>query len=73
MRRGGGTLISFPVLVWAGRDPILANATNAIALLPGSAAGAVGFRRELAASRRWVALLTIPSLVGGALGAIDRA
>ncbi|HVT03465.1 MAG TPA: sulfite exporter TauE/SafE family protein [Thermoanaerobaculia bacterium] len=67
---GGGTLISFPVLLWAGRDPILANATNAIALLPGSAAGAAGFRKELQASRHWIALLTIPSLLGGILGAI---
>lgn len=67
---GGGTLISFPVLIWAGRDPILANATNAIALLPGSAAGAVGFRKELGTSRRWIALLTIPSLLGGAIGAV---
>jgi uncharacterized membrane protein YfcA len=67
---GGGTLLSFPALVWIGRDPILANATNAVALWPGSLAGAVGFRREMADMRRWLLLLTIPSLVGGALGAI---
>jgi uncharacterized membrane protein YfcA len=29
---GGGTLISFPALVWLGRNPILANATNASSL-----------------------------------------
>ena len=45
---GGGTLISFPALVWLGRDPILANATNAVAMWPGSLAAAYGFRRELA-------------------------
>jgi uncharacterized membrane protein YfcA len=65
---GGGTLISFPALVWIGIDPILANATNAVALWPGSLAGAVGFRRELSTVRRWLLLLVIPSLIGGALG-----
>lgn len=67
---GGGTLLSFPALVWIGRDPIMANATNAVALWPGSLAGAIGFRRELASVQRWLLLLMIPSLVGGAAGAI---
>lgn len=66
---GGGTLLSFPTLVWLGRDPVLANATNAVALWPGSLAGALGFRRELAGSGRWIRLLTVPTLLGGALGA----
>jgi len=66
---GGGTLISFPTLVWLGRDPIIAYATNAVAMWPGSAAAAIGFRRELASVRRWLLLLIIPSLAGGGLGA----
>jgi len=56
--------------VWIGRDPILANATNSVALWPGSFAGMVGFRRELASAKRWLLLLTIPSLIGGAAGAV---
>ena len=36
---------------------------------PGSLAGAYGFRRELATARRWLLLLIVPSLAGGALGA----
>lgn len=67
---GGGTLVSFPVLVWAGRNPVMANATNTVALLPASLAGALGFRRELARSGRWIRLLTVPSLAGGVLGAV---
>src|SRR5712692_5116060 len=67
---GGGTLISFPTLVWLGRNPILANATNAAALWPGSFAGMVGFRRDLATLPRWLFLLTIPSLIGGGVGAM---
>jgi uncharacterized membrane protein YfcA len=65
---GGGTLISFPALLWIGRDPIAANATNTLAMWPGSLAAAYGFRRELASVRRWLLLLIIPSLAGGALG-----
>ncbi len=67
---GGGTLISFPALLWIGRDPIVANATNTVALWPGSFAGMVGFRRELASVRRWLLLLTIPALAGGIVGAL---
>jgi uncharacterized membrane protein YfcA len=65
---GGGTLLSFPVLVWAGRDPVVANATNALALWPGSLAGALGMRRELARSRPLLALLLPPAIAGAAIG-----
>jgi uncharacterized membrane protein YfcA len=66
---GGGTLITFPTLVWIGRDPILANVTNTVAIWPGSLSAMLGFRRELADSRRWMVLLAAPSLLGGLLGA----
>jgi uncharacterized membrane protein YfcA len=66
---GGGTLLSFPALLWLGRDPIVANASNAVALFPASLASAWGFRRELARTPRLLWLLLPPSLVGGVLGA----
>jgi uncharacterized membrane protein YfcA len=65
---GGGTLVSFPALLWLGRDPIVAHATNTVAIWPGSLAGAYGFRRELKTVRGWLLLLIVPSLIGGALG-----
>jgi uncharacterized membrane protein YfcA len=67
---GGGTLITFPTLVWLGRDPIIANATNTLALWPGSLAGMFGFRRYLSGSRNWLLLLVGPSVLGGIVGAI---
>jgi uncharacterized protein len=67
---GGGTLLSFPALVWIGVNPVMANATNSFALWPGSLAAMFGFRRDLANIRRWLLLLTIPAFVGGAAGAV---
>ncbi|HYI11586.1 MAG TPA: sulfite exporter TauE/SafE family protein [Thermoanaerobaculia bacterium] len=65
---GGGTLISFPALLWLGRDPIMANATSTVAIWPGSLSAAIGFRRELKSVKGWLLLLILPSLAGGALG-----
>jgi uncharacterized membrane protein YfcA len=65
---GGGTLVSYPVLLWAGRDPILANATNSLALWPGSLAGAWGLRREIAAVPRLLKVLVPAALLGGVAG-----
>jgi len=67
---GGGSLITFPVLVWLGRDPIVANATNTVSLSPGSLAALHGFRRELAGVREWIVRGTFPSLAGGLIGAM---
>ena len=65
---GGGTLVSYPILLWVGRDPILANATNALALWPGSLAGAWGFRREIAALPRLLKSLIPAAVLGGVVG-----
>jgi uncharacterized membrane protein YfcA len=71
---GGGTLLTFPALTWAlapfgSQAAALANGTSTVALLPGSFAGALGYRKELAACRRFVVRMLVPSLVGGYLGA----
>src|SRR3712207_1820063 len=67
---GGGTLVSFPALLWIGRDPVLANATSTVALWPASLAGVYGFRRELKGGARLFLLFGVPSLLGGVLGAV---
>jgi len=67
---GGGTLVSFPALLWTGRDAVLANATSTVALWPASLAGVFGFRRELKGGARNVVLFGVPSLLGGVLGAV---
>jgi len=67
---GGGSLITFPLLVWLGREPILANATNTVSLSPGSVAALHGFRHELDGLRAWIVRGTLPSLAGGVIGAV---
>lgn len=66
---GGGTLLTFPVLVAAGLSPLIANATSTVALLPGAPSSMLGYRGELAGARRWTMLITLPSLAGGFVGA----
>jgi hypothetical protein len=61
---GGGTLLTFPTLLTL-LSPVAANATSTMALLPGSLAAALGYRRELASNGRMLMLLWPPSLVGG--------
>lgn len=67
---GGGTLLTFPSLVWLGQTPIVANATSTAALWPGSLGGMWGYRRELRQARSQLYLLIVPSIVGGIVGAL---
>jgi uncharacterized protein len=66
---GGGTILTFPTLIFLGEPAITANATSTVALWPGSAASLYGFRREVQGHRDWLRRLFLPSLLGGALGA----
>ncbi len=69
---GGGTLLTFPALVWTLGTSVGAlvgaNATSTTVLFPGSLAAVWGYRRELANQQRWIVHLIIPSLIGGLLG-----
>lgn len=67
---GGGSFILFPVLMFVGIPPITANATNAIALLPGTLASAGAYRREFDADKRSLIKLCILGVIGGLAGAI---
>ena len=67
---GGGTLVTFPTLLWIGIEPIRANVTCTVALWPGSLGAMIGFRRELGDSRHLMLLLGAPSVAGGLIGAL---
>ncbi len=66
---GGGTLLTFPVLIWLGLDPKVANGTSTVALWPGLFGGLFGYRKELENSSTILLRLGGTSLIGGALGA----
>jgi uncharacterized membrane protein YfcA len=71
---GGGTLLTFPALL-AALAPLgpaagaMANGTSTVALVPGSYAGALGYRKELWECRRFVIRMIVPSFIGGYIGA----
>jgi len=67
---GSGTLITFPVLLAFGYAPVTANVSNTIGLVPGSASGAIGYRRELGGQRHRVLRLGSMSVLGGITGAV---
>lgn len=67
---GGGSFLTLPALVFVGVPPVVANATGTVALLPGYAAGAWGFREDTQAPPGLsMARLVVLSLIGGAVGA----
>src|SRR5690606_22038144 len=67
---GGGTFFSFPALLAVGVPPVIANASNAVALWPGSLAGAWAFRRELRRFAASLAALSAIAFVGGIAGGL---
>jgi uncharacterized protein len=67
---GGGTLISFPTLVWLGLPSVIANATSTVAIWPGSLGSIWGFRRELGQTDPRMRTLCLSSLLGGGIGAM---
>jgi len=67
---GGGTLLTFPTLIWLGLNSVTANATSTVAIWPGTLGSSWGYRRELRATEPRLFLLVIPSLIGGLAGAI---
>jgi uncharacterized protein len=66
---GGGTLLTFPALIWIGLDPKAANTTSTVALWPGLMGGLWGFRREMEENRPLLLRLGITAVLGGAVGA----
>ncbi|HLK46984.1 MAG TPA: sulfite exporter TauE/SafE family protein [Bryobacteraceae bacterium] len=66
---GGGTLLTFPTLIWLGLNSVTANATSTVAIWPGVAGSAWGYRRELRTVTPWLFWLLVPSVIGGLAGA----
>jgi uncharacterized membrane protein YfcA len=67
---GGGSFISFPALLFSGIAPIAANATNTVAVWPGTVASTVAYRKEFTPEvRRMLPPLIVTGILGGIIGA----
>jgi uncharacterized membrane protein YfcA len=66
---GGGSLLSFPLLVALGLPPLDANVTNTVGIVPAAVGGIIGYRGELRGQRRRLLLLLPVSVCGGVAGA----
>ena len=67
---GGGSLISFPVLLGLGYPALTANITNTVGIWPSYLASAAGYRNEIGDQSRRLARLTPVALAGGVAGAL---
>ena len=66
---GGGTLVTFPTLLFFGTPPVVANATSTLALVIGTSGGIYGYRQHLDPVRAWLWRFVPISLLGGLIGA----
>jgi uncharacterized membrane protein YfcA len=65
---GGGSLVTFPALIAVGYPPLVANVTNNVAVSPGYATAAWGYRGELRGQRGRIAPLAAVSAFGSLVG-----
>lgn len=65
---GGGTLITFPMLVAVGVPAVAANITNTVALCPGYFGGTLAQIKDLRGQERRLWLLIPVSILGGIIG-----
>ncbi|MDP2337198.1 MAG: sulfite exporter TauE/SafE family protein [Bacteroidota bacterium] len=67
---GGGTLVTFPVLLALGIPPVAANVTNTVALVPGTIGGMWAQRNEFASQYQRLMKLLPVAIVGGVAGGL---
>ncbi len=67
---GGGTLVSFPMLLAVGISPVVANVTNTVALLPGTIGGMWAQRNDFVSQRKRLFKLLPVAIIGGVAGGL---
>lgn len=65
---GGGTLITFPMLVALGVPAVSANVTNTVALCPGYLGGTLAQKKDLQGQSKRLWFVLPAAIVGGVLG-----
>ncbi len=67
---GGGTLVTFPMLMALGLPPVAANVTNTVALCPGYFGGVYGQRKDFAAQKKRLLSILPVAVLGGIAGGL---
>jgi len=67
---GGASFFTFPALILLGLPPLVANATNFVALVPSNMAALPAFRTELTQLGRSILVPILVGSVGGLTGAL---
>jgi len=67
---GGGTLITFPLLLALGLSPVAANVTNTVALCPAYLGGTLAQSIDLSGQARRLWWTIPPAAVGGVIGGV---
>ncbi|MDE2383266.1 MAG: sulfite exporter TauE/SafE family protein [Alphaproteobacteria bacterium] len=67
---GGASLFTFPAMLSTGLSPIIANATNSFALLPGNGLGALSDRGRIPPASKTFVLTLLIAACGGIIGAL---
>lgn len=65
---GGGSFLILPLLLFAGLPAQLANGTNRVGVLAQNLGGLAGFHRHGKVDWRWSLAVSVPALVGAAIG-----
>jgi len=65
---GGGTLVTFPVLLGLGLPALTANVSSSVGVLPSYVGGITGFRSRVAARRELLVSLVPASVLGALAG-----
>jgi len=67
---GGGTLVTFPVLLAIGIPPVAANVTNTVALVPGTIGGMWSQRNDFRSQYQRLLKLLPAAIIGGVAGGL---
>ncbi|HET6556230.1 MAG TPA: sulfite exporter TauE/SafE family protein [Prolixibacteraceae bacterium] len=67
---GGGTLLTFPVLLGIGIPPVVANVTNTVALVPGTIGGMWAQRNDFRSQYQRLLKLLPVAITGGIAGGL---
>ncbi|HEX9854189.1 MAG TPA: sulfite exporter TauE/SafE family protein [Acidimicrobiia bacterium] len=67
---GGGSIVSFPVLLWTGFPAVTANVTSTVGIWAGYLGGVAGYRREVRAQRDRIRRFAPAAVTGAVAGVV---